>query len=517
VRAIDASGETDAGETDGNFKIVAAIEGPCYTSAQRMNCFDKYKAVFLLRSFLCFLFIVLGPASSRAEARTPTSEGIGYVVIKNDNPVFELSQYLSRAEGSQSQFKPPLGRVARTWSYKKATNDKGGSYEVLLDNGRGKAAKGFVNERDVAFFKEQSQAENFAEVILDSSKKQKSFNTSRTSSRISTSASGGAHGSKSSSNKEAASTVPSQRVGESTVNNSSSLRKISDLNEAQNYLGQIQVKLKAALGESFVKKAKPNWQPSRSDRLRYLEAIDKVLDPQEKAFFAMVSTSFAEDRMNTRNSQDPHDPQGRASMLLTMKTIENRTKSRFARQFMEDEFMGKESLEKIWGVITANKQFSSWNEGSSNFGNTIRAMLGVGENEAAARNRALVAYLDFSSGKVNFEGFEEGMEESTLMLNREEVQDIHAYMKKDLDFRRSNPYSIVSWTVESIMHNPRYRPGIHQVALRVPSFSIRVPKANSSEFEYVKVDPKQIGHWPVYLKNVATKNMEAARLSQGGW
>lgn len=478
----------------------------------------KLGAFFWLRSILFLLLCVLGLVSPRLQARTPEPAGIGYVVIKNENPTFELSQYLSRKEGSQNQFKPPLGRVARTWSHKKATNDKGASYEVLLDNGRGKAAKGFVSERDVAFFKEQGQAEAFAEVILDSSKKQKSFNASRSSSRNSTSASGGGHGSKTSSNKETTpSSAPSPRVGENTVSQGPPLRKITDLNDAQNYLGQIQSKLRAALGESFVNKAKPNWEPSRSDRIRYLEAIDKTLDPQEKAFFAMVSTSFAEDRMNTRNNQDPQDPQGRASMLLTMKTIENRTKSRFARQFMEDEFLEGESLEKIWGVVTADKQFSSWNEGSPNFGNTIRAMLGVGENEAAARNRALVAYLDFASGKVNFEGFEEGMEETTLMLNKEEVKGIRAYMKKDLDFRRANPYSIVSWTVESIMHNPRYRPGIHQVALRVPSFSIRVPKANSTEFEYVKVDPKEIGHWPVYLKNVATKNMEAARLSQGGW
>lgn len=446
-------------------------------------------------ALLAYCFALLASESLRAIS---PSDRNGFVVVKSSDADFELPSYDSSTMGPLSDWKPPHGRVTPTYS-NKDLSDATGSYKILLDNGKGRSSAGYVRKKDVAFFKDQGQAEIYASTLERPRSELANYLRSRPSQA-------GGHGS-----SVSGSTGETANAQAGTMK--SPLKEISSVEEAQKYLGQIQAKLKDELGPQFVNKAKKGWRPSAQERAQYIEAIEQKLTPQERAFFTMTSTAFAEDRGSSRDKKDVNDPEARASMAFTMNIIESRADSKYARQFMDDKFQEAPELEKIFGVVTADRQFSSWNAGSQNFGNTIRSMLGVSDEEAVSRERALAAYRDYSTGKVHFLGFEEGADGATMMLNKEEVARIYGYMDKDEKYRRRYPHSIVSWTVESIMHNRRYKPGVHQVALRVPVYAISVPESEGSK-EFVKVDPSKIGHWPVYLNNVHTEKMESARLSQ---
>lgn len=312
----------------------------------------------------------------------------------------------------------------------------------------------------------------------------------------------------------------SQKVGESHGGvQSQSLApsvngKIKTLAEAETLLVQIREKLKNQLGTTFVENmAKPGWVPDDADRIHYLKSITKALSPQERVFFTLVSTAFAEDRHNVVDPNDPEDLVGRANMLFTMKIIENRTKSPLAKQFMDEDFLNKNESDKIWGVVTTDRQFTSWNAGSDNLANTIRAALNapnVPPQDQIAIKRAMAAYRDYSSNEVMFEGFEHLGEGATLMLNRKEVEDLRASYNNP-----SEAMKLVPWTVEAIMRRPLEK-GKHQVGLRVPSFSITIPKIEGSQ-ERTKILSSQIGHWPVYIAKLEQNEMDAHRLNQGGW
>jgi|GEM_PF-2721932 len=432
--------------------------------------------------------------------------GEGFIVVKSGNASFEVDKYESSTMGPLSDWRLPFARVTPSYS-KQTLSDSKSTYEVLLDNGRGRSSRGYVDEKDVAFFKDQVHAEVYASTLEPKQAGVQLFAKNPASS-------GSGHANSSVSSSFVPATVPTAQP-ESTHGASSNLKQIETFREAKDYLEQIQTKLKTELGTQFANKAKENWKPTTQDRIKYLEAIEKVLTPQERAFFTMTSTAFAEDRNSAKDPKNREDLEGRASMAFTMNIIENRADSKFSRQFMDDKYLDASDLEKVGGVVAADRQFSSWNAGSTNFGNTIRTMLGLGEEETVARDRALAAYRDYSSGDVHLMGFDADGDGATMMLNQGEVSGIRTYMRKDVPYRRKNPNTIVSWTVESIMHNGRYKAGVHQVALRIPKYSISVPKSEGSK-ELVKVVPENMGHWPVYLANVHSKNMETARMSQEG-
>ncbi len=403
---------------------------------------------------------------------------------------------------------PLAGRILST-SGKKANAPLKEGYETTIDDGKGRASKAWVKGEDAVFFKLQAEAEEFLAREWRALKDKVSSGSSDQEATSSPMSRG------STSHAASPSKTPALAKQE-LVAPASELARTASLQDAQSMLGDIQGKLKKELGSTFVGRVKKDWQPSAEDRVRYIEAIEKTLNPKERAFFALVSTAFAEDRQFMRGDEKPEDAQGRARMLFTMKIVESRAESAYARQFMDRERLREGSLGRMWGVMTQERQFSSWNAGSSNFGNTINAMLGLSDEEKKARDRALAAYRDFSLSKVSFEGFDGKSDGATLMLNRKEVVKIGRFMKRDLSFRKQNPRSIVPWTVESIMHNRRFKDGVHQVALRVSEFSIAVPK-EQGQTDYVRVRSSEIGHWPAYLHNVHSKRMEDARRSQGEW
>jgi hypothetical protein len=426
----------------------------------------------------------------------------GFLVIRR--PPAQVGVEGKNSSTAAKEFIPEEGRILPSSGKAAPSAAQGEAYRTLLDNGRGEAASGWVSTSDSVFFKYQEEAEAF---LAEERRKQKS-SSRRTGGASSSPAKGGAHGSHATSN--------SKLEKESRARVESDLVPLETLQDAKSQLSSIQGKLKKALGPAFVRRVKKDWEPSSEDRQLYIEAIEKNLEPKERAFFALVSTAFAEDRQMASGDEKVEDPQGRARMLFTMKIVETRANSGFARQFMDRDQLKAGELERMWGVMTQERQFSSWNAGSSNFGNTINAMLGLSDEEQNARDRALAAYRDFSLSKVSFEGFEGKTDGATLMLNRKEVRRIDGFMKRPLTYRRKNPRSIVPWTVESIMHNPRFKSGIHQVALRVSEFSIALPKS-ATENDYVRVRAEDIGHWPAYLHNVHSRRMEDARKSQGAW
>jgi len=424
----------------------------------------------------------------------------GFLYIRGASPRVSMDELPS---GAAESFRPLTGRIVPSLGKSTALSGEK-TFSALLDDGRGRASTGRVFAKDVLFFDLQEDAEAFLE-------RERQHHSWEPSPPLATPASSAGMQSHS-----GGSTGPSERPARESHVASAELLQSTSLSQAQAQLGGIQQKLRAALGADFVKRVKKDWRPSSEDRIHYLETLEKTLAPKERAFFALVSTAFAEDRQMARSDEKVEDPQGRARMLFTMKIIETRSTSGYARQFMDGEQLSKGDLERMWGVMTQERQFSSWNAGSPNFGNTINAMLGLSDEEQNARDRALAAYRDFSLSKVSFEGFEGQSDGATLMLNRKEVGKITRFMKRKLDYRRNNPRVIVPWTVESIMHNPRFKEGIHQVALRVSEFSIALPKLPGQN-EYVRVRAEEIGHWPAYLRNVHSKRMEAARRSQGDW
>ncbi len=426
----------------------------------------------------------------------------GFLVIRR--PVSLLGVEGRDQDTASKDFSPEEGRILPSAGKGGPRSGQGDAYRALLDNGRGEAAAGWVSASDSVFFKYQEEAEAF---LADERRKQKLSPRSTVGAGQDPSKKK-AHGSGSS--------LSSQPGKEAKASEASDLLPLSTLQVAKTELTSIQGKLKKALGPAFIRRVKKDWEPSAEDRELYIEALEKSLEPKERAFFALVSTAFSEDRQMAPGDEKVEDPRGRARMLFTMKIVETRANSGFARQFMDRDQLRKGELERMWGVVTQERQFSSWNAGSSNFGNTINAMLGLSDEEQNARDRALAAYRDFSLSKVSFDGFDGKTDGATLMLNRKEVRRINGFMKRPLSYRRKNPRSIVRWTVESIMHNPRFKTGIHQVALRVSEFSIALPKS-ATENEYVRVRAEDIGHWPAYLHNVHSRRMEDARKSQGAW
>jgi hypothetical protein len=435
-------------------------------------------------------------------AHAATEDVAGFLVIRR--PVTQLGVDGKDQSSATQDFSPEAGRILPSTGKVDPRSGPGDAYRTLLDNGRGEAASGWVGAGDSVFFKYQEEAEAF---LADERRKQKA--TARTTLGV-------AQGSTSDKGHGARASSISKSAKESQASAATDLLPLSSLQVAKTELASIQGKLKKALGPAFIRRVKKDWEPSAEDREQYIEALEKSLEPKERAFFALVSTAFSEDRQMAPGDEKVEDPQGRARMLFTMKIVETRANSGFARQFMDRDQLKKGELERMWGVMTQERQFSSWNAGSSNFGNTINAMLGLSDEEQNARDRALAAYRDFSLSKVTFDGFEGKTDGATLMLNRKEVRRIDGFMKRPVTYRRKNPRSIVPWTVESIMHNPRFKAGIHQVALRVSEFSIALPKS-ATENDYVRVRAEDIGHWPAYLHNVHSRRMEDARKSQGAW
>jgi hypothetical protein len=447
-------------------------------------------------------FLMLGLLPVARAAEKPIE---GFLVLRDAGAEVRLEGETGDEALKADAFRPAPGRILSARGASATAPLKGG-YEALLDDGKGRAAKGWVSGAGAVFFELQSQAEEFLGRQRSESKTAPSAGAPAP--QGAQAATGHAQG-----GTKVVATPPTAAEPQAVA---TSLARAGSLLEAQGLLGGIQSKLKKELGSSFLGRVKKDWKPSGEDRTRYVEAIEKALTPKERAFFALVSTAFSEDRQFARGNERPEDAEGRARMLFTMKIVESRANSGYARQFMNRDLVKKGELDRMWGAITQDRQFSSWNAGSSNFGNTINAMLGLSNEEKNARDRALAAYRDFSLAQVSFEGFDGQNEGATLMLNRREVGKIQRFMKRDLGFRRQYPRSIVPWTVESIMHNQRFKPGVHQVALRVSQFSIALPKGDGVT-DYVRVRSTEIGHWPAYLHNVHSKRMEDARRSQGEW
>jgi hypothetical protein len=408
-------------------------------------------------------------------------------------------------------FRPPFGRVLR--GFEKNSEANGTAYwDILIDNGEGLSTGGRVDAQDVAVFETQGEAEDFArklagrashlEPVLERVRVEDGGDPDYHSGRIPP---------KSTTPAEPENFAPSRPV----------VTKVQNAQEADALFADIRKKLRAQLGSSFLSKLQRGYAPTAADRVKFIAAAEAALTPSERAAFAMIATSWAEERASVSDPQcqglskdSPatlkekcrEDLAGRANMLFTMKIIDNRAETRKSnRQYTSRDYWDKSKLERIWGVATKDRAFSSWNAGSRNAGNMMAMMLGEGddqsESERISLDRAIRAYRDFSSGKAIFQGFEYQNKLATHMLNPSEVKAIRAKMNAGSKGR------IVSWSIEDAMGD--HKSGTHEVGIRVPSFSITLPEG--------KVPVSDVGHWPVYLDNVNRKDMERVRMTQGGW
>ncbi len=455
----------------------------------------------------------------RAEAAT-AEEPIQYVVVKASEARFQFPE-VGRSNWSAAEtaaYRPPFARVAR--SFKRfSSGPYRGHHEILIDNGQGNSMSGYVNGEDVRVFTTQEAAEAYA-LELDESRAHLEPVLDERGGAASVAPPTTGHAT------SPATPAPTPTPAPATTNTapaSASLLVFSNLEQAQAGFARVREKLRAELGRSFLAKLKPGFKPTKQDRAKLITAAASVLNAQERALFALVGTSWAEERDSVRDDRCSaltsrssaallaacaEDPAGRANMAFTMKIIDNRAEPLLANErFAKPSSKNKTKLQRYWSVVTDNHgAFSSWNIGSKNFGNMLSTLLGTETErlptDTSALNRALATYRDFSSGGIRYRGFSNNGHAAVSMLNKTEVKDTRARRK------------FVSWSVEAVMRAKST--GTHEVGLRVPSFGISLPGPNGST-ERTDVPAAEIGHWPVYLTRMKRSDMEAARLTQGGW
>jgi hypothetical protein len=460
-----------------------------------------------------FLVLVWGLASLGLAHATE----MRFLVVRSEAARFNVPDVGRKwTPDDKKMFQPPYGRVLRGFELVKSGPNTG-YWDVLIDNGQGESMGGYLDPKDVASFATQAEAEAFAEKL----------------------AGGQAHLEPVLSGARAAKQTQAASASTPTTSGHAASEKVSvaappkaklvpatSATSAEAKLGSIRNKLRAELGPAFLARLGKGYLPSSGDRLKLVAACEKVLSADERAAFALVATAWAEerasvadDRCNELGASSPkelvercrEDLVGRANMLFSMKIIDNRAEPRKShRQFTDKDFWDKSKTERVWGVVTKDRAFSSWNAGSKNFGNMLAMLLGEGDHlktsEHVAYDRAVRAYRDFSSGRAVFQGFAVGDKLASHMLNPSEVQKIRETMKQ----RKAGetPTSrMVSWSIEDAMGD--FKSGVHEVGVRVPNFSITLPEG--------KVLAKDIGHWPVYLTNVDRDDMESVRMKQGGW
>jgi hypothetical protein len=479
----------------------------------------------MLRATRCFTV-----ALALVWSLTVHADQAKFMVIKSEQARF-IFPNVGRSSWTAEEtaaYRPPFARVTRSFNFYTSGPYKG-HHETLIDNGRGNSMSGYVKSDDVAVFNTQAEAEAYA-LDLDETRAhyepvlEEHGETGLSAARPS----GSDHDSQ---GPAPARVPPAPRPGSATAevtsslaNQASQLASYSTHAETRAAFESIRQKLRTKLGSAFLAKLRSNYAPSRQDRIKLISAAASALDAKERALFALVATSWAEERNSLKDprcgaltSRSPasllascrEDPVGRANMAFTMKIIDNRAEPLLAHaQFASPASKNKSKLQRYWSVVTDNHgAFSSWNIGSKNFGNMLRNLLGSPEastpTEKSALDRALATYRDFSSGKIDYQGFTHNGHRGVSMLNKKEVKDTRARTR------------FVSWSVEGVMRNGRSGT-LHEVGLRVPSFSIALPAAEGSD-EKIKVPPADIGHWPVYLTRIKRQDMEAARMTQGGW
>jgi hypothetical protein len=457
-----------------------------------------------------FLWLVCGLAS----LGLARADEMRFLVVRSEGAHYNLPEVGRKWSAADKKiFQPPYGRVLRGFELVKS-GPNAGYWDVLIDNGQGASMGGYLDPKDVASFATQAEAEAFAEKLAGGQAHLEPVLSDARDVKNSTSM---GHG--------APAKAPVDKVS-AVAPSVSKLAPSTSASSAEAKLKSIQTKLRAELGPAFLGRLGKGYLPSAADRLKLVSAAEKVLSPDERAAFALVATAWAEERSsvsdarcNTLHDSSPkdlvarcrEDLVGRANMLFSMKIIDNRADPRKShRQFTDKDFWDKSKLERVWGVVTKDRAFSSWNAGSKNFGNMLSMLLGESEHaqisEHVAYDRAVRAYRDFSSGRAVFQGFAAGDKLATHMLNLGEVKKIRETMKQHKAGETPDK-RIVSWSIEdAIVDN---KSGVQEVGVRVPSFSVSLPEG--------KVPSKDIGHWPVYLTNVDRKDMESLRMRQGGW
>ncbi len=491
--------------------------------------------------FVAALIFLLGGTAVPAFSASPKMR---YLVVTSRQAQYELPE-VGRpwAPGDHEAFRPPFGRVLR--GFEKYTQGRyAGTWDVLVDNGQGMGTGGYLSEKDVSVFVTQEEAEAFAlkldqesahlePVLADIGGETRLSHVHRA--QTAPSAGSGASGAE--ANHTAPKAIPynpTSSSAESTPKASQTgLPREKSAKKAKKKFLSIRSRMQAELGSSFLSKLTKSFEPSAADRRKFIAAAEKVLDPGERAMFGLIATAWAEERasfsnpacgaLTSRSSPEliekcREDSGGRANMLFTMKIIDNRAEPLLAhRQFTHRDYWHKGKLERVWGVITKDRAFSSWNAESRNAGNMMAVLMGRADHmdlsEHVSLERALRAYRDYSSGGATFQGFSNAGHYATLMINRQEVTDIRAVMKRrQAGLEDDRP--IVSWSIERGMK--RLGPGVHEVGVRVPGFSISVPPREGAHGP-LKITHEEMGHGPDCPETVDKAKMESVRKRQGGW